>query len=67
MIRSLLEIGSEEWPEAFDLAKRCCDNYEAALREGEDPPRRTMSALEKYDFRRGFEIGYYRAKGGGDE
>jgi len=55
-LRHAMRLGTKEFPEAFDIAENLLRHYEADCG--------TMTEKERYDFRRGFEIGYYFAKEG---
>ena len=49
-----MQLGADEFPEAFEKAQNFLLHYEAECG--------AMTEKERYDFRRGFEIGYYFAK-----
>lgn len=52
-VSDVLSIGSKDHPEAFKMAERMLEMYERETT--------TLQETNKFDFRRGFELGYYCA------
>ena len=52
-VQALLSLGADEHPEVFKQAETACKHYAQSVS--------AMTEKEKFDFRRGFELGCYFA------